>query len=289
MELVVTLASPGPLDPSLVAAVVAGLGAHRAERLGPCAADVFLDGDLAGTRDVTARLAAGIDAIVQPVAGRRKRLLVSDMDSTLIGEECIDELAAVHGLRPRVAAITERAMRGELDFAAALAERVALLRGIPEAAIEHLLATVITLSPGAATLVATCRAHAIRTVLVSGGFVQFAGPVAERLGIDVHHANRLLVADGILTGEVARPILGAAAKREALLSECAALGIEPSEAVALGDGANDLPMLVAAGLGLGYRAKPAVAAEADGVIGHTDLTTVLLAIGIPPEAFVPGN
>jgi phosphoserine phosphatase len=286
MHLVVTLASPGPLDPARVAAIVHTLGANRADRLGTTAADVFVTGDLGATRAAVAPLAEGIDAIVQPVAGRRKRLLVSDMDSTLIGQECIDELAAVHDLKPRVAAITERAMRGELDFAAALTERVALLAGIPEPSIARLLETTITATPGAATLVATCRAHGIRTVLVSGGFVQFARPVAARLGIDATFANDLLIADGVLTGRVADPILGADAKRERLLAECTALGIAPAEAIALGDGANDLPMLDAAGLGLGYRAKPAVAERADGVIAHTDLTTALLAMGIAPDAFV---
>lgn len=286
MDLVVTLAAPGPLDPTRVAAIVHALGAHHAERLGATAADVYLAGELAATRRAVAPLAEGLDAIVQPVAGRRKRLLISDMDSTLIGQECIDELAAVHGLKPKVAAITERAMRGELDFAAALVERVALLAGIPEASIAQLLDTVITASLGAATMVATCRAHGIRTVLVSGGFIQFAEPVAARLGIDAAYANRLLVADGLLSGRVAEPILGADAKRETLLAECAALGIATEEAIALGDGANDLPMIETAGLGLGYRAKPAVAERADGVIAHTDLTTVLLVMGIAPDAFV---
>ena len=267
--------------------MVRDLGAHRADRLGPRATDLYLSGDLPAIRSRAAALAdaIGADAIVQPVEGRRKRLLVSDMDSTLIGQECIDELAAVHDLKPRVAAITERAMRGELDFATALVERVALLEGIPVASIEDLLSRVIVASPGAATLIATCAAHGIRTVLVSGGFVQFAEPVARRLGIDAAYANRLNTKDGLLDGTVAEPILGADAKRERLLAECAALSITRNGAVALGDGANDLPMIEAAGLGLAYRAKPKVAAAADGLIRHTDLTAVLYAMGFTEAEF----
>ncbi len=228
-----------------------------------------------------------VDIIAQPVEGRRKKLLISDMDSTLIGQECIDELAAVHDLKPRVSAITERAMRGELDFAASLTERVALLKDIPAASIERLLAETITASPGAATMVATLKAQGVRTVLVSGGFKQFAGPIAERLGIDAMYANELLVVDGLLTGRVAEPILGADAKRERLLAECEALGIGPEDAVALGDGANDLAMIGAAGLGLAYRAKPAVAAAADAEIAHADLTAVLYAFGFKAGEFAP--
>lgn len=287
MELVVTLVAPAPLDPTRVAAVVAGLSATYAERLGPLAVDLVVEGERdavrARVRDLLGEEA--VDAIVQPFAGRRKRLVICDMDSTLIGQECIDELAAVHDLKPRVAAITERAMRGELDFAAALVERVALLKGIPEASIGRLLDEVITPSPGAEVLAATCRAHGIRTVLVSGGFVQFAEPVASRLGIDVAFANRLVAADGVLTGTVAEPILGADAKRDRLLAECASLGISPQDAVAVGDGANDLPMIEAAGLGIAYRAKPKVEAAADAAIRHSDLTAVLYALGIPASSF----
>lgn len=287
MDLVVTLVAPEPLAPSRVAPVVQALAAGRAEKRGRHAVDLFVEGDLAVTRAAVKSALAGqtVDAVVQPAHGRAKRVLVCDMDSTIIRQECIDELAAVHGLKPEVAAITERAMRGEVDFAGALIERVALLAGIAEASIADLLERVIEPSPGAATLVATCRARGIRTVLVSGGFLQFAEPVAARLGFDAVYANRLLSADGILTGRVATPILGADAKRERLLSECAALGVPAEAAVAVGDGANDLAMIEAAGLGLAYRAKPKVAAAADGEIAHTDLTSVLLAIGIDPEDF----
>ncbi|GAB5373880.1 MAG: phosphoserine phosphatase SerB [Acuticoccus sp.] len=288
MEIVVTLVAADALDPAAVAPVVKALGAGRAERLSSRATDIFCGGTPQQAR-ATARAALGdapVDVIAQEAAGRQKRLLVSDMDSTLIGQECIDELAAVHDLKPRVAAITERAMRGELDFAAALTERVALLADIPAASVDRLLDSVITLSPGAATMVATLKAHDVRTVLVSGGFTLFAEPIAARLGMDAAFANRLLVADGVLTGRVAEPILGADAKRERLVAECAALGLAPDAAIALGDGANDLAMIEIAGLGLAYRAKPKVAAAAAAEIRYADLEAVLYAMGIGAEAFV---
>ncbi|WMS41622.1 phosphoserine phosphatase SerB [Acuticoccus sp. MNP-M23] len=290
MDIVITLVAPGLLDPRAVARVVSTLGADHAERLSDQATDIFASGLPGQLRAAAASALAdeAVDIIAQPVAGRRKRLLISDMDSTLIGQECIDELAAVHHLKPKVAAITERAMRGELDFAASLVERVALLKDIPEASIERLLAETITPSPGAATMVATLKANGVRTVLVSGGFTQFAEPVAERLGLDAMFANRLLVADGKLTGAVADPILGADAKRERLLAECDALGIAAPDAMALGDGANDLAMIGAAGLGVAYRAKPAVAAAADAEICHADLTAVLYAMGFKAGEFVSG-
>lgn len=288
MDLVVTLVAPTPLDPTRVVPIVAALGADRVEKLGAHAMDLYLSGDLAATRVTVDRLAVatGIDAIAQPVEGRSRRLLVSDMDSTLIGQECIDELAAVHGVKPRVAAITARAMRGEIDFAAALVERVALLEGISGASIDDLLRTVIVATPGAETLAATCRAHGIRTVIVSGGFIEFAEPVRERIGFDAAFANRLSFRNGTLDGTVMQPVLGADAKRLRLLAECAALGIGADAAVALGDGANDLAMIEAAGLGIAFRAKPAVAAAADGEIRVTDLTTVLYALGISETDFV---
>lgn len=282
MDLVATLIHPAALSPAAVVPVVQALGSEHAERLSENATDIFCTGTPQEARAVALDVLAGapIDVVVQPVAGRRKKLLISDMDSTLIEQECIDELAAVHDLKPRVAAITERAMRGELDFAAALTERVALLKGIPEASIATLLASVITASPGAATMIATLRAHGVRTVLVSGGFMQFAEPVAARLGLEAAYANRLIVADGLLAGTVAQPILGADAKRERLRLECEAMGVGPEDALALGDGANDLAMIAEAGLGVAYRAKPAVSAAADAEIRHADLTGVLYAMGI---------
>ncbi|WP_226579408.1 phosphoserine phosphatase SerB [Acuticoccus sediminis] len=283
--IVVTLVAPGPLSPQLVASLVGTLGAHRADRVDEHATDIYVEGDRRAIRETvfTHIHDAPVDAIVQPAQTRRKRLLISDMDSTLIGQECIDELAAVHDLKPRVAAITERAMRGELAFADALIERVKLLTGIPESSIETLLDTVITPSPGAAEMIAVAKRNGIRTVLVSGGFMHFAEPVAERLGIDAAFANRLIAADGILTGAVAQPILGADEKKVRLLTECEALGITPEDAIALGDGANDLAMVETAGLGIAYRPKPILAAAADGVLRHCDLTAALYAMGIAPN------
>ncbi|MEM0909186.1 MAG: phosphoserine phosphatase SerB [Pseudomonadota bacterium] len=286
MDLVVTLVAPGTLDPGLVAPLVKHLGAEHAERLSGSATDVFVSGDLAAVRQATkdATCDLGIDALVQPAATRHKRLLLSDMDSTLIGQECIDELAERRGIKSDVAAITAQAMRGEIDFTASLTERVALLKGIPVEEIAHLLETTITLSPGAAQMVKGLKRHGVRTVLVSGGFTHFAEPIGRKLGIDSAHANTLLVADGLLTGELAAPILGVDAKRERLERECEALGISPFEAIALGDGANDLAMIAAAGLGVAYRAKPAVAAAADAEIRHSDLTTILYAMGLSGAA-----
>ena len=287
--IVVTLVAPRPLPPEFVASLVHALGAHRADRRDAFATDIYVEGDREAIRQtVFARvgaadaMAAGVDAVVQPAERRAKRLLISDMDSTLIGQECIDELAAVHDLKPQVAAITERAMRGELDFADALTERVALLKGIPEASIAELLERVIAPSPGAAELIAGAKAAGMRTVLVSGGFLHFTEPVAARLGIDAAFANRLIAVDGVLTGAVGQPILGADEKRVRLMAECEALGIGPEDAVAFGDGANDLAMIEAAGLGIAFRPKPILAAAADGVLRHCDLAAALYALGLAP-------
>jgi phosphoserine phosphatase len=228
---------------------------------------------------------AGCDIATLPAADRRKRLLIADMDSTMIGQECVDELAAVAGVGDRVAAITERAMAGEIGFAGALRERVALLAGLPEAAIALVLRDRIRATPGAATLVATMRAHGAHTALVSGGFTAFTGPVAAQLGFDEHRANRLMVAAGHLTGRVAEPVLGREAKRAALDDIAARLGIAAADVLAVGDGANDLDMIGAAGLGVAYRAKPAVAARADARIDHGDLTALLFLQGYRRDDF----
>ena len=288
MELLVTLVAPADqiasdlIAPERVASLVESLGAHHAERLDERAVELRLMGELVGTGKAVGELLADapVDAIVQPLEGRRKRLLISDMDSTLIGQECIDELAAVRGLKAEVAAITERAMHGEVDFEEALIERVRLLKGVPLATIDALLADAITLSPGAEALIERCRAHGVRTVLVSGGFTAFAEPIGQRLGMDAAYANTLVAVDGVLTGEVERPILAAEHKRARLLDECARLGIDASAAVALGDGANDIPMLRAAGLGIAYRAKPLAIEAADAAIRHADLTAVIYALGL---------
>ena len=230
--------------------------------------------------------AIGIDLCVQRAEGRRKRVLIADMDSTMIRQECIDELAAEAGIGAHVAAITARAMNGEIDFEAALRERVALLRGLPEAVIGEVISDRITLMPGGQALVATMRANGAHAALVSGGFTAFTGHVAKVLGFDEHRANTLLVRDGCLTGAVADPILGRAAKVGALEDICARLSIGPEHALAVGDGANDLGMLKLAGAGVALHAKPLVQAECALRINHGDLTALLYLQGYAREEFV---
>jgi len=228
----------------------------------------------------------GVDLVVQPALGRRKRLLLADMDSTMIEQECIDELAAEAGVGPYVAAITARAMNGELDFEAALRERVALLKGLSETVIGQVLRDRITLRAGGRQLVATMRAGGARAALVSGGFTAFTGPVAAALGFDENRANVLQMAAGALTGTVAEPILGRDAKVRALHEISAAMGISPAEAMAVGDGANDLGMLGLAGAGVALHAKPSVAAQCQIRINHGDLTALLFIQGYSREDFV---
>ncbi len=227
----------------------------------------------------------GIDLAVLPAAGRRKRALLADMDSTMIEQECIDELAAVAGVGPRVAAITARAMNGEIDFEDALRARVALLAGLPEAVLAEVMARRITFRPGGRTLVATMAAAGARCLLVSGGFTAFTAPVAAHLGFHEHRANRLLVEDGRLTGRVAEPVLGRAAKVESLRALEARHGIPPEAVLAVGDGANDLGMLGAAGMGVALHAKPAVAAACDLRVSHGDLTALLYLQGYARDDF----
>ena len=228
----------------------------------------------------------GVDLVVQPALGRRKRLLLADMDSTMIEQECIDELAAEAGVGPYVAAITARAMNGELDFEAALRERVALLKGLSETVIGQVLRDRITLRAGGRQLVATMRVQGARAALVSGGFTAFTGPVAAALGFDENRANVLQMAAGALTGTVAEPILGRDAKVRALHEISAAMGISPAEAMAVGDGANDLGMLGLAGAGVALHAKPSVAAQCQIRINHGDLTALLFIQGYSREDFV---
>jgi phosphoserine phosphatase len=228
-----------------------------------------------------------LDVIVQPVGpARRKRLLVADMDSTMIAQECIDELADFAGLKAEIAAITERAMQGELDFEAALDARVAALKGLDARAIDRCLAERITLMPGARTLIGTMKALGARTLLISGGFTAFTQPVAARIGFHAQVANLLHIADGRLDGTVARPIVDSAVKRDTLIAERATLGLETADTLAVGDGANDIPMLAEAGLGIAYHAKPRAAAAADAAIRVGDLTTLLSAQGIPRSEWV---
>jgi phosphoserine phosphatase len=229
--------------------------------------------------------AQGVDLVVQPVAGRRKRLLLADMDSTMIRQECIDELAAMAGVGARVAEITARAMNGELDFEAALIERVGLLKGLPLGVIDQVLRDRISYTPGGFELVATMKAHGGRAVLVSGGFTAFTERVAAALGFDENRANVLMEAEGRLTGEVARPILGREAKVRALEEVTAAMGISAAEVIAVGDGANDLGMLGRAGTGVALHAKPSVAAQCDVRVNHGDLRALLYLQGYGQEAF----
>ena len=254
------------------------------------AADLVFTGDLKAKRAALDDALAGepVDVIVQPLARRSKRLLVADMDSTLIGQECVDELAAFAGVGERVAAITERAMRGEIAFAPALRERVALLAGLSESVIGDVLRDRITLNPGARTLARTMRANGACVVIVSGGFRQFTQAIRERIGADEDRANILVIEGGKLTGKVIEPILGQDAKLSALKEIAAAMELELDDTLAVGDGANDLPMLRAAGLGIAYRAKPQVAASAHARVEHADLTALLYAQGLARKDFVEG-
>ncbi len=227
---------------------------------------------------------APVDLIVQPAATRVKRLLIADMDSTIIGQECIDELADFAWLKTEISAITDRAMRGELDFEAALATRVAMLRGLSESTLEECFCTRITLNPGAKTLVCAMNARGAATMLVSGGFTFFVERVARLAGFQNFRANELLMSGGRLTGEVLRPILGREAKEAALRQHAMELGVPLAAALAVGDGANDIDLIAAAGLGAAWRAKPALAAAADAAINHADLTALLFAQGLDDTA-----
>ena len=228
----------------------------------------------------------GVDLVVQPAGGRRKKMLLADMDSTMIQQECIDELADEAGVGAYVADITKRAMNGELDFESALRERVGLLKGLPVSVIDQVIRDRITLMPGGPVLLATMRANGGHAALVSGGFTAFTGEIAARLGFDENRANTLLHEGGKLTGEVAEPILGKQAKVDALVEISARLGIAETDVLAVGDGANDLGMLKRAGAGVALHAKPVVAAECDIRINHGDLTALLYIQGYAADDFV---
>ncbi len=282
---IATLIAADRLDDEMVAAATAQLAAAGVMAGPPqwidrgSAADLPLTGDAARARAVLAEWPAPVDVVLHRAGARRKRLIIADMDSTMITVECIDELADYAGIKPQIAAITERAMRGELDFRAALAERVALLAGLDASVIDRCLAERVALMPGARTLVQTMAAAGARAVLVSGGFTRFAEPVAAEIGFHRAVANRLELAGGKLTGKVADPVIDSAAKRAELEAEVAALGITAADALAVGDGANDAPMLAAAGLGAAYRAHAVAQAAASASITHGDLTALLWAQG----------
>jgi phosphoserine phosphatase len=226
-----------------------------------------------------------VDFHAQPVAGRRKKLLIADMDSTIVTAETLDELAEEAGLKDTIAAITARAMRGEIDFPQALIERVAMLADLPEAALAK-TAAKLALMPGAATLVHTMKANGAFTALVSGGFKYFTRKVAARTGFELDLANDLAMSEGRLTGELQGPILDKDGKLNALLTLSAERGLTPADAVTVGDGANDLPMLLAAGLGVAYYGKPILREQVQAQVNHTDLTTLLFFQGYLSEEFV---
>ncbi|MCO8143871.1 phosphoserine phosphatase SerB [Rhodovulum tesquicola] len=289
MHVITLLTAPArpALDPAALEALRNVWGGGAVLWLAPGVAAEFPVETLPGNfRDIWAEFQAlGVDLVAQPAEGRRKRMLIADMDSTMIGQECIDELADEAGVGPHVAEITARAMNGELDFEGALRERVALLAGLPSDVIDKVLSTRITHTPGGRELVATMKANGAHCVLVSGGFTSFAARVAADLGFDEYRANTLLVEDGKLTGKVAEPILGRAAKVSALTGISARLGIGPDQVMAVGDGANDLGMLGIAGAGVALHAKPAVAAQCDIRINHGDLTALLHIQGYAKDDF----
>ncbi|UWQ95829.1 phosphoserine phosphatase SerB [Rhodobacteraceae bacterium M385] len=230
--------------------------------------------------------AEGVDMVWQKAGDRKRKMLLADMDSTMIQQECIDELADEAGVGKRVAEITAHAMNGELDFEEALLERVGLLKGLPEATIATVLEKRITLMPGGPTLLATMKANGAHCALVSGGFTAFTQAIAAKLGFDEHHANTLLAENGALTGDVTRPILGREAKVEALHRITKTLNIKPADVIAVGDGANDLGMLQLAGTGVALHAKPTVQEQAKHRINHGDLTSLLFIQGYAKSDFI---
>ncbi|GLK70425.1 phosphoserine phosphatase SerB [Ancylobacter dichloromethanicus] len=276
------------VDDALIAAARAALPAPGAIRhLNPgIAAEIGCSGgaDIAAIRAALAD--APVDVALLPAQGRRKSLFLADMDSTMIGQECIDELADHAGMKAHVAAITERAMRGEIAFEPALRERVALLKGLPLAVVDTVIAERIRLTPGGTALVRTMKAHGARTLLVSGGFTLFTRQVAAMIGFDAHRANVLVADAGSFAGLVEEPILGREAKLAALIEWRTALGLAADDTLAVGDGANDLAMIGEAGLGVAYHAKPAVAAAAQVRIDHGDLTALLYLQGYAADEFV---
>jgi phosphoserine phosphatase len=280
------------LDDATVAVAVGVLATAQAPRvLDPgIAVDIPFTPGGADDKAIAERLRtalrqAALDVVVQPQAARRKRLFVADMDSTMIGQECIDELADLVGLKQHVAAITERAMRGEIEFEPALRERVAVLKGLPASVVEEVIAKRITLTPGGRELVNTMRQNGAYTCLVSGGFTLFTGPISRTIGFNEDRGNTLIVEDGKLSGRVAEPILGREAKLATLIELREHLGLSPQDTLAAGDGANDLAMIEVAGLGVAYHAKPKVAAAAHARIDHGDLTALLYCQGYARSEF----
>jgi phosphoserine phosphatase len=292
MSLIATLiSSPGRLTPAIGTMAMEAVGASAIGWLAERTACEFAlpegaDAETAELRLHEALAAEPVDIVVQPAVGRRKKILIADMDSTMIDQECIDELADEIGMKDHIAAITRRAMNGEIAFEPALRERVLLLKGLPVAVIAQVLERRITLAAGGRELIATMKTNGAHTALVSGGFTAFTGPVAARLGFDENIANRLLEENGKLAGKVAEPILGRQAKADALVKIAARFKLTPADAMAVGDGANDLDMIRLAGSGVALHAKPSVAAEARIRIDHGDLTALLYAQGYRQSEFV---
>ena len=282
---IATLIAKGRLDDRLIDRA---LGLLRELDPGAAFAEWIDEGDAADVRFAGDRHAArwaldsleGVDVVLQADAPRWRRLFVADMDSTIIGQECIDELADYAGLKAKVAAITERAMQGQLDFSGALRERVRLLAGMEEGTLARCLAERVSLTDGARTLVQTMRAGGASCLLVSGGFLSFAEPIAKLAGFDRVRANRLVFAGGKLSGEVGDPIIDALAKRDALIETRDALGLAAVDVLAVGDGANDRPMIEEAGLGVAFKAKPALAKAADAELRHHGLDALLWVQGV---------
>lgn len=252
------------------------------------AADIYFEGDLAKARESLAVQGGVIDFVVQPAVNREKKLLISDMDSTMITVECIDELAGYAGIKDQIAEVTERAMRGELDFEEALRGRVALLAGLELNAINLCLDEKVKVMPGAKILVQTMAARGAATLLVSGGFTRFAEPVARDIGFAAFEANILAEADGRLTGALDGAVVDAARKAELLKQHAQSAGLTLDQCMAVGDGANDIPMIELAGMGVAYHAKPKAAAAADAAINYTDLSALLYIQGIPSSDWVTG-
>lgn len=288
MFMATLIARPGALEPVLVESLRNAWGGGEALWLSPDEAAEFPLQTIPTNRwDVWSELQRQkVDLVIQRAEGRRKKMVLADMDSTMIEQECIDELADVAGVGDHVKDITARAMNGELDFEGALIERVALLKGLDASVIDKVLATRITYMPGGKTLLATMKANGAHCVLVSGGFTAFTAKVADDLGFDENRANTLLIEEGMLTGDVARPILGRAAKVQALEEITARLGIAEADVIAVGDGANDLGMLGRAGSGVALHAKPSVAEQCDIRINHGDLTALLFLQGYTGNSFV---
>lgn len=270
-------------------AILGGAGAtvtRQSDLIDERVLDIFFDGDPATTRKQLEEIEGDIDVAVQPEANRLKKLLISDMDSTMITVECIDELADYAGIKSEIAAITERAMQGELDFEEALRGRVALLEGLETAAIQLCLDERVKIMPGAETLVRTMAGGGATTILVSGGFTKFASPVAQAIGFKTFHANVLGEFAGLLTGGLDGPIVDSTRKDELLQSAAREGSLSLESCLAVGDGANDIPMLQRAGLGVAYHAKPKAAQAADIAIKYNDLTALLYVQGVSRDQWI---